>query len=79
MGTPLNTPAFPVHKHTFQGTAVTETMADKPYKLLHANDAGDVTLTFEDATTKVVSLGIGEDINIPSAVSVSSTMLVKVS
>lgn len=74
----LNTPAFPVHAGTVQGIMASQSMADLPYDLLHANELGTVTVVFEGGTV-VVDLGAGEDINIAGALTVSTTMVVKIS
>ena len=75
----LNNPVFPCHKHTFQGTAAAVTMEFKPYEIVHADEAGDIVVTWEDATSTTYTLGAGEDVTIAGAISVTSTMSVKVS
>ena len=74
----LNIPAFPVHANTFQGTASALSLDDKPYKLVHADGEGTVTITFENGVVPV-TLYAGEDINIAGAISVTSTASIKVS
>lgn len=74
----LNNPIFPVHPNTFQGIATAETLSDKPFKAVHADEAGDVTVTFESGDI-TLALGIAEDVSVAGAVSVTSTTSIKVS
>ena len=74
----LNNPIFPVHKFTFQGVATNETMDDKPYKAVHADDDCEVIISFETGDV-TLSLGKGEDISVSGATSITSDVSIKVS
>ena len=79
MSQTLHAPVFPCNKYTFQGAAPDEPMEDKVYKLVHADNAGDVTATWSDGTTSTFTLATGEDVSLVRAVSVTSAMSVKIS
>ncbi len=78
MAAGLTNPAFPITPTTFEGTAAAETLSNKPYALVHANEAGTVTVTFANGDV-VVNVGVGEDINVSGATSITSSATVKIS
>ncbi len=63
--------AFPIHKGTVQG--VQTDLDIKEFRLIHADEDTDVTITFTDASTVVVSLLTGEDVGIGAGASTLTT------
>ena len=74
----LNNPIFPAHVNTYQGIASDEVMTDKPYQVVHADAGGTITVEFESGTL-ILTLGTGEDVSVAGAITVSSTVSVKIS
>ena len=76
----LNNPVFPIHPTTFEGIATDVLMADKPYKIVHANEACVLSVVFEEGELAVdFTLSETEDVSLPVAFSVSSDTIIKVS
>ena len=76
----LETQAFPVHQNTVTGTLTDQSTADLPYRIVHANEACDLTITYEGGSTNTVSLAAGEDVVlVGNVVSITTTGEVKVS
>ena len=75
----LNNPVFPMHENTFQGIAIDVVMDDKPYKIVHADEASTVTVQYKSGGSNSLGLGAGEDVTIPGAVSVTSSASIKLS
>ena len=76
----LETQAFPVHALTIQGTLTDRPVSDLPYRIVHANEACDLTITYNGGHTNTISLAAGEDVVlIGMVVSITTTGVVKVS
>lgn len=76
----LNISAFPIHKATFQGVAADEDLTNKTYKIVHADEAGTITVTLDGGTVlDPIAMGAGEDVTISTGTLLTSTMSVKVS
>ena len=76
----LETQAFPVHAGTIQGTLTDQNVEDLPYRIVHANEACDLTITYEGGSTNTVSLAAGEDVVlVGDVVSITTTGDVKAS
>ena len=75
----LNNSVFPIHKTTFQGIATDELLSDKPYKIIHADDDSDLTITWADNTTLDITLIATEDISVTQATKITSTASIKIS
>jgi hypothetical protein len=64
--------AFPISSNLFTGIASDETCANR--SVLHAVEDGDITFTFRDSTTKVLSVIAGMDLGLTrDVISVTST------
>ena len=58
--------AFPVHQNSFQGTASSESLSGRPYKLLHVVTDTDVTVEVVGGGSFTISnLPAGFDIVLP--------------
>ena len=76
----LETQAFPIHANTVTGTLTDQSIEDLPYRLVHANAACDLTITYNGGASKTVSLAAGEDVVLVGmVVSISTTGDVKAS
>ena len=74
----MNIPAFPLYQNSFQGVATDAPVAGA-MPLVHADADGDITVTYREGAPASFTLAKGEDVQIPGAVTVSSTMSIKVS
>jgi len=76
----LETQAFPVHPDTFEGTASSLTLTNKPYKIVHANENTDLAIEYDDGSSLDITLAEGEDIVLVGSVaSITSTGSIKAS
>lgn len=76
----LETQAFPVHAGTIEGVLTDQPLVSSPYHIVHAQEAGTLTINYTNGVSKTVSLLAGEDIVLVGEIdTITTSGVVKVS